>query len=294
MKNVFKRVLAAVMAAVSLGTSFISVSAESESSITTSSKEFKLNYYNEDGSFNETNIDFLIDAYKSETTQMMKLWRISRNFFNSKEQNQLYDMRLLENVYPFNLKMMKELIDNRLETECVDGKYYVTVDGRKIEYYYSENEYDVPVIYYNLANYFLPTDEDTAYIRPVGAMSVSTDYDTLSYIQKYELWYKICMMQKESIIFDRIYYASDEFIDNFNNERYDEIIMNLIKNKMEGYSDVPNDANGNGMIDSEDALIIMQYALGNNYSVLADVDNDGKVTSYDALLLLQKITDGNE
>lgn len=293
MKKVFKRIFAAVMAAVSVGTSFISVSAENGTYGPFTEQEFHLDYYNEDGSFNETSIDFIINAYCSESAQMMKLWRISRKFFKPEDQEQLYDYKVRGSADPDSLSIMKELVTNRIETECVDGRYYAIIDGKKVEYYCPDEEKQL--FYCNLAHYFVPTNDNTEVIRPVGAMSITTDYDTLSYIQKYELWYKICMMQKDSIVFDyAMIKSSDEFIDNFNNERYDEIVKSVMKDKMEEYSDVPNDTNGNGAIDSEDALIVMQYAVSNNYSVLADVDNDGKVTSYDALLLLKKTTDSNE
>lgn len=57
-----------------------------------------------------------------------------------------------------------------------------------------------------------------------------------------------------------------------------------------GTTRVPGDANENGTVDIRDAVIVLQYAAGENVSINtrnADVNADGNVDIYDALRILQ-------
>ena len=64
--------------------------------------------------------------------------------------------------------------------------------------------------------------------------------------------------------------------------------------EMEGLSDLPGDANGDGEVTISDAVAIVNYVFGNQ-SVgfnlnAADVNGDGKVTITDAVALVLSLT----
>jgi phage pi2 protein 07 len=182
MKNLFKKIAAVVsVAALSLSMAAFPVSADE-----VSTDEYQLKFYNADGSINMTGVNKLIDDQNNFYKEVLKNNRSSVDSVNVNNSTFFYYAS-----NPVYVENMKNFINDRFETVYEDGHYYLILDGEKVEYYFGDNKF-----YYNRASYVIPSSRCS--VDP----NLASDYDTLSYIQKYDLWNTVSMYRKESIVYE--------------------------------------------------------------------------------------------
>ena len=178
-----------------------------------------------------------------------------------------------------NMTRFKKLVADRFETECVDGKYYITLDGEKFEYYFAP---DTPQgwqgdLYYNMPAIYTPfmynPSDRTKYkynLMQEDGTVVEVNSDKLTYVQMLDLCYEIYWLQKDRILFTYAFdlfrleskgYLGDKKVEDLSDEDLIKVLVNY-KLKVTYRSELKKiayDLDCNGVIDVKDLSVILKY-----------------------------------
>ena len=314
-----RKILSAVMAVTMLaGMSAMPVSANEETK-----------FLNEDSSFNIDAIQSVIDENNTRMAQDLEKsplkYEINGSEFNYKADGSAF-AHMLGNVEEDIAKYQwtdgtnadtirfKQLINDRFETECIDGKNYITLDGEKFEYYFAPDTpqgwqgdlyYNMPVVYTPfLYNPYDTTKYKYTQLQEDGTI-VEINSDKLTYVQMLDLCYEFYWLQKDRIIFSDAYelfdlerkgYFGDAVIEDLSDE---DLIKALVNNRLKGkykneLKKIEYDVDSNSIVDIKDLAMIMKYINHNveftpAQEIISGIDNAFKPDIRTVTVVKQKI-----
>lgn len=282
MKKMLRKSLSFIMAAAMLGTSAAPVFAEDEKS-----------FFNNDGLVNTDAVQQAIDE---------NIASIYANY-NIENDNSLGEI----NGFKYNLggsgfkesdlKFFETLINNLFETENIDGKTYVTLDGKKYEYYLGEKAptkapvctnsgvipgnsfcYVAPEVFIPYKGLICPSRVTDVMFWDTNGAFMKINSDECSYIDAIELCYDFYWLQKDSIIFEfmfdiKSYYEKGYFgktaVEDLTKEdiirtltyRHTIESYNMYSNQNQSVDDFAFDLDNNNVVDVKDLAIVTKYLI---------------------------------
>lgn len=280
-----KKILSAVMAVAMLSSiSAIPVSAEEET-----------RFLNEDGSFNIDAIQSVIDENNASVYSALEKSPIKYEFnnsvFNTKKIGSTFAQMISNNLEEeieknqwvdggnINMIRFKKLVADRFETECIDGKNYITLDGEKFEYYFAPDTeqgwqgdlyYNMPATYKPLMYNPYDTTKYKYNVRQEDGKIVEVNSDKLTYVQMLDLCYEFYWLQKDRIIFTNAFelfnleskgYFGDAKVEDLSDEDLIKALVNYsLKAKYQNeLKKVVYDIDGNSIVDVKDLSMIIRY-----------------------------------